>query len=76
MELWMLCVTLNLLDPSYPVVCEHKPSHAACTGAAQTWRTGAEGWKRRSQISVSIVAACWPVKQELLATKGEVHVHL
>lgn len=72
---WMLCVTLNLLDPRAPVVCDSVENQETCTQRAEDWFTQAHEWEMRSQISVSLAAACWPI-QQLLATNGEVHVHL
>lgn len=73
---WMLCVTLNLLDTRAPVVCDRIETQAICTQRSEDWLTNARDWEMRSQISVSLAATYWPIQQELLATKGDVHVHL
>lgn len=62
MSIWVLCVTLNLVDPSTPVVCETHVDHTQCTQAADAWVTRAYGWEARSHVAVSVAAACWPKK--------------
>lgn len=59
---WMLCVTLNLLDPRAPVICDPIESQESCAQRAEDWFTQAHEWEQRSQISVSIAAACWPAR--------------